>query len=132
MADEAKLLPFIGTFRIVLNVQDEVEANLTMDRLRLECEDLLDEDDGDEVLMTQLIPFTTDVNPEEILTILKRARNVLIRTRMKQCWDLARDLDMTIHTLATQVYPEYPANYDYSKLLEISDRILNHHEEPNE
>lgn len=126
------LLPFIGTFRVVLNVQDEVEANLAMDRLRLECEQLLDEEDGDEVLMTQLIPFTTDVNPEEILTILKRARNALIRTRVKQCWDSARDLDMTIHTLATQVYPEYPANYDYSKLLEISDRILNRKEEPNE
>jgi len=129
---ESPLLPFIGTLRIVVYVQDEVEANLTMDRLRLECEELLDEEDGDEVLMTQIIPFTTDVSPEETLTILKRARNALIRTRIKQCWDTARDLDMTIHTLSMQVDPEYPANYDYSKLLEISERILHKKEEPNE
>lgn len=126
------MLQFIGTMRVILFVEDEVEAMLTMDRLQHECEDLLDEDDGDVVAITQVVPFTTDVSPEEILVILKRARNALIRTRMKECWDNARDLDMTIHNLTLQVDPTYAANYDYSRLLDIADRILNKKEEPNE
>lgn len=126
------MLQFIGTMRVIVNVEDEVEAMLTMDRLQHECEDLLDEEDGDVVAITQVVPFTTNVSPEETLVILKRARNALIRTRIKQCWDNARDLDMTIHQLTLQVDPSYSANYDYSRLLDIADRILNHKEEPNE
>src|SRR5687768_16011648 len=100
---EDALRPYIGTMRVVINVQDDVEAHLTMDRLRIECEGLLDEEDGDEVLTTQIIPFTTNVSPEETLVILKRARNALIKTRVKHCWDSARDLDMTIHHLSVEI-----------------------------
>lgn len=128
----SRLLPFIGTMRIVLNVEDELDAHLTMDRLRMECESLLDEEDGDEVLLTQIIPFTTEVAPEETLAILKRARNALIRTRVKSCYDIAGWLDQEIVALHQQLDPEYSAKYDYGRIMDFGIRIWNNHEEPNE
>lgn len=127
-----ELQRFIGTMRVVLNVQDELEATLTMDRLQTECEGLLDEEDGDEVIITQTTPFTTDVSPEEVLTIFRRARNALIRTRMKECFDIARSLDMVIYNLATQQDPTMSATYDYSRMMDFLERILLNKEDPNE
>lgn len=118
--------------RVVLNVEDEVEANLTMDRLRSECEDLLDEEDGDEVIITQITEFTTDVPPEELLTIFRRARNALIRTRNKECVDLAGWLDRIIYQYAVSQDPSMPAQYDYSRMMDFLTRILKNKEEPNE
>lgn len=123
---------FLGTMRVVLNVEDEIEATLTMDRLRQECEDLLDEEDGDEVLVTQIAPFNTDVSPEELLAIFRRARNGLIRTRVKECYDVAAALDQVIYGLATQQDPTMPVQYDYSRMMDFLTRILKHKEEPNE
>lgn len=127
-----ELQRFIGTMRVVLNVQDELEATLTMDRLQTECGGLLDEEDGDEVIITQTTPFTTDVSPEEVLTIFRRARNALIRTRMKECFDIARSLDMVIYNLATQQDPTMSATYDYSRMMDFLERILLNKEDPNE
>lgn len=123
---------FIGTMRVVLNVEDEVEATLTMDRLRSECEDLLDEEDGDEVLVTQITAFTTDVAPEEVLTIFRRARNALIRTRVKECVDLAGWLDRVIYQFAQSQDPSMPAQYDYGRMMDFLTRILNNKEDPHE
>lgn len=118
--------------RVVLNVEDEVEATLTMDRLRSECEDLLDEEDGDEVLVTQITAFTTDVAPEEVLTIFRRARNALIRTRVKECVDLAGWLDRVIYQFAQSQDPSMPAQYDYGRMMDFLTRILNNKEDPHE
>lgn len=131
MAD-TELLPYVGTLRVIVFAADEVEATLTMDTLQQESEKLLDDEDGDAVLTTQIIPFTTEVSPEEIITILKRARNALIKTRMKECWNTARELDMNICALSARIDPEFPPVYDYSRLLELTDRILNKKEEPHD
>lgn len=129
---EPHLETYVGTMRFVINVEDELEAHLTMDRLQVACSDLLDEDDGDVVAVTQIIPFTTAVSPEETLTILKRARNALIRTRVKACWDVARELDMQIYNLHLQVDQTLSPQYDYSRMLDFAERIFNKKEEPNE
>lgn len=132
LVDDQATSQYIGTMRIVLNVEGEIDAYLTMDRLQFECKALLDEDDGDEVIITQITPFTTDVLPEEVLTIFRRCRNALIRTRMKECYDIARSLDMVIYNLATQQDPSMPVQYNYSRMMEFLERILRDKEDPNE
>jgi hypothetical protein len=119
--------------RVVLNVEDELEATLAMDRLKMEAIALLDEEEGDSVEVTQLIPFTTDnLAPEEILVNLKKTRNILIRTRIRDCYDLASALDQTIHTLQAQIDPSYINTYDYGRMLSFAERILKHKEDPTE
>lgn len=126
------LQQYIGTMRVVINVEDELDATLTMDRLERECMDLLDEEEGDSVAVTQVLPFTTDVTPEEVLNILKRARNALIKTRIKECYDLASALDQQIFQLALSQDPTMPAQYDYSRMLGFVEAIFKRKGEPNE
>jgi hypothetical protein len=126
------LIPFVSTMRVITYCQDEVEAQITMDRLNEMVMEQLDEEDGDRVVVTQTTQFTTDVSPEEVLNVLKRARNVLIRTRIKQCFDLARDMDMTIHQLSQQYDAEYKPVYDYGNFITVAERILNKGEDPHE
>lgn len=125
-------LQYIGTMRVVIFVEDELDATLTMDRLRQECADLLDEEEGDTVAVTQVLPFTYDVVPEEVLNILKRARNALIKTRKKECYDLAYALDQEIFQLALAQDPTMPAAYDYGRMMSFVEAIFKRKEEPND
>jgi hypothetical protein len=126
------LIPYVGTIRVVAHCKDDVEATLTMDRLVNECEQWLDEDDGDTVRATQVTGFTTDISPEETLVVLKRARNALIRTRIKECFDLGRSLDEQIYYLERRLDPSFSPTYDYGRVINIAERILNRGEDPND
>lgn len=103
-----------------------------MDRLHEAMTDLLDEEEGDRVVVTQIVPFNSDTSPEEVMTVLRRARNALIRTRIKQCFDLARDMDQVMHSIAGRDDPGYSLPYDYGNFITIAERILNKGEDPYE
>ena len=124
--------PFVSTVRVIAYCQDEVDAQITMDRLHEAMMDLLDEEEGDRVVVTQTTEFTSDVSPEEVLIVLRRARNALIRTRIRQCFDLARELDQQIYLLAGRYDPEFSPNYDYGSFISIAERVLNKGEDPHE
>jgi hypothetical protein len=126
-----KLIPFIATIRCVINSPDEVEANVTADRLRDLCMEWLDEEDGDDVRLTQVTASSSDLEPTETLVVLKRARNALIRTRIKECWELARELDKVCHILTKRgEMDQLLASYDYSKFMDLSADILQNHKDP--
>lgn len=125
------LIPHIATLRVILNTQDEVEAILAADKLKMVCEDYLDAEEGDQVVVTQVTSMTTAVEPAETLVILRRARNALIRTRIKDCFDMAREFDKMIYQLDHRVDGEHAlAGYDYSELLDVMDQILTHGKDP--
>jgi hypothetical protein len=123
---------FVSTVRVVTVSQDEVEAQLTLDRLREAMMDLLDEEEGDSVTVTQTTEFSTDISPEEVIVVLRRARNALVRTRIRQCFDLAREMDQQIYLLQGRHDPEFSPNYDYGSFISIAERILNKGEDPYE
>lgn len=126
-----ELTAFVGTLRLVINSPDEVEACMAADRLRELCLDYLDEEDGDQVILTQLTANSSDLTPEETLVVLKRARNALIRTRIRECYDLARELDKNIHAMSLRVSTEEAhTSYDYTALLDIAEQILNNNQDP--
>jgi hypothetical protein len=125
------LIPHIATLRCIINTADEVEAVLAADKLKAVCEDYLDEEDGDEVVVTQVTSMTTAVEPSETLVILRRARNALIRTRIRDCFDMAREFDKMIYALDHRSDGEHAlAGYDYGHLLEVADQILTYGKDP--
>lgn len=126
------LVPHVATLRVILYTQDEVEAILAADKLKSVCEDYLDADEGDKVVVTQVTSSSTDVEPSETLTIIRRARNALIRTRIKECFDQARELDRIAYALEHRGEgPEHAlAGYDYGRLMEVADSILTHGKDP--
>jgi hypothetical protein len=115
---------FVATFRAHMVADDEVEANLISEGLRETMMDNLDEEDGDFVMVTQVIPFTPENlhSPQEICDVLARDRNILIRTRYKEMWDVAKMLDQTIHALKTG--GDQLVGYDYGRFLEIAEAVL--------
>lgn len=125
------LTPHIATLRVIVYTKDEVEAVLTADRLKETCENLLDDEEGDEVVVTQVSSMSTAVEPSETLVILRRARNALIRTRIRECFDMAREFDKMIYQLDHRADGEHAlAGYDYSHLLEVAEEILNNGRDP--
>lgn len=125
------LIPHVATLRLVIHTADEVEAILAADKIKMLAEDYLEPEDGDEIVVTQVTSMTTAVEPAETLVILRRARNALIRTRIKQCFDMAREFDKMIYQLDHRADGDHAlAGYDYSELLDVMDQILMHGKDP--
>lgn len=121
----------IATLRIFLYTDSEVEAVVVADEIAEEIvKEYLDEEDGDRAEVTQVTPFRTDVEPVEVLTILARARNALIRTRIKQCYEEASALDQLIHALRHRETSSMLPPYDYGAFLEVAQSILQENKDP--
>jgi len=92
--------------------------------------ELLDEEDEDAVYLTQVTSISTDLEPTETLLVLTRARNALIRTRIKQCYVEAQALDQIIHALSRRYIPDIDPQYDYGRFMEVAEEILTHGKDP--
>lgn len=116
---------WIATFRAVFHAADEVGAILVADKIMENGSRDLDEEDGATLNVMQVTNNTLDLQPEEVLGLLRRARNSLIRTRMRSAFDVAQELDKVIHQLEMHTEPGYElANYDYGRFIEISAEVL--------
>ena len=115
---------YVATLRAHIVTEDEVSANLIIEGLRETMMENLDEEEGDFVVVTQVIPFNPMnlQTPQEICDVLRRDRNILIATRYKEMWDIARSLDQTIHMLMTG--GDELQGYDYGRFLEIAEMVL--------
>lgn len=129
-AESTKQL-FVNTLRIFVYEKDEVAAALAVEDIIDLIEDYLVPEDGDRVESTQLTPFTTDVEPEELLVILARARNGLIRTRIKQCFDLGKQMDEIIHALRHRDDGSgFIPPYNHGDFIMLAKKILTDGEDP--
>lgn len=115
---------YVATFRVTVVEDSEIEANLVVESLREGMMETLDEEDGDSVVITQVIPFTLRhiQTPQEICDVLRRDRNILIATKIKDLWDIARSIDQTIHILETG--SDQLIDYNYTEFLELAERIF--------
>lgn len=124
---------YVATLRAVFDAEDEVEAIFIADQIRLNGFQDLDEDDGDILDVTQVTSNSLELSPEETLTQLKRARNLLIKTRIRQCYELAKELDQQLYALEHRADSDFSmAGYDYGKFMEIAEAILQRGEVPND
>lgn len=127
----AELKPFAATLRCVIYSPSEVDAMLAADQLRSACMELLDEEDGDEVVLTQVTGLSSNLEPTETLVIFAKARNALIRTRIKECYLQAKEFDQIIHILRHRGETEgYIPPYDHTQFMDIAEAILTRNEEP--
>ena len=116
--------PYVATFRVTIMEDTEVGVNLVFEALRDEMMLTLDEQEGDSVVITQIIPFTLQhiKTPQEICDVLRRDRNILIATKIKELWDIARSIDQTIHILETG--SDQLIDYNYTQFLELAESIF--------
>jgi hypothetical protein len=124
---------YVATLRALFDAPDDASALLIADKIRENSMlDLNDEEDSDDdVLVTQVTCNTLDISFEETLVQFKHTRNLLIKTRIKECYELAREFDKMIYTLEHRNEPGFElANYDYTNFIEIADLILNNNTSP--
>ena len=120
---------FLMAFRAVVLCEDEVEAQMVAEVIRSEGEKHLEEEDGDELFIAQVTKFTAAVEPIELVDRLTRARNDLVKTRMKECWDVAKELDVVIWGLRRGMDPML-STYNHGNFIDVATSILTKGEYP--
>lgn len=116
---------FIATLRTVYKATDELEAALIANEFQEAIAGLLDE--WETVDVTQIIPHDLPqrIEPAEVVELLRRCRDVLIMTRIVQCFELAKDLDRTAWVLEHRQEESFDiSGYDYGKVFERADELL--------
>jgi len=116
---------FIATLRTVYGADDELEAALVANELQEAIAGLLDDDDTVDV--TQVIPYSLParIEPAEIVELMRRCRDVLIMTRIVQCFELAKDLDRTAWVLEHRQEESFDiSGYDYGVVFARADELL--------
>lgn len=120
---------YVATFRVVFNADTDVEAGVIGGHLQEVIADEFTDDDGEAetVDMTQLISFGESLTAQEAANTLRKARNVLLRTKMKDCYDVASSLDQMAHALEhrdqIEMGGEAPVTYDFSHFVDVAHEI---------
>jgi len=123
---------FVSTFRATYDADNDVEAAIVADQIRLNAEQDLEAEDGDTFECTQTTSNALELTPDEVLSQFRRTRNLLIKTRIKECYNLARELDQMIFVLQFRDQPSFTiGSYDYGKFMDLTIAILEKEEEPN-
>jgi hypothetical protein len=118
---------FVATLRAVFRAEDEVSAIMIADQIKVNGEKDLDQEDGDTLDVTQVTQNLINLSPEETTAVLRRARNLLIRTRVKSCFEVARELDKCIYMLKHRAERNTGfelAGYDYGQFMDIAEEVL--------
>jgi hypothetical protein len=127
---------YVATLRAIFQADDEVEANVIAEVVRENAaQDLDEEEDGDEVILTQLVPFDSKAMvPEELLVRLAKSRNDLIRTRYIECWNIAKELDKVIYIIRRNLIGNefMLADYDYGHFIKVSEEVLTNGGDPHD
>lgn len=121
----------VATLRAVFDATDEVEAVFIADKICENGQRDFDED-NDLLEVTQVTSNQLDLSPEEVLVQLRRARNLLIKTRIRDCYILAKELDQQIYALRHRSDPDFAmAGYDYGNFMDLTEAILMRGEMPD-
>lgn len=123
---------FVATFRATYDADDDVAAAIIADQIRLNAEQDLDTDDSDDVECTQVTSSALELAPDETMHVLRHARNLLIKTRIKECFNLAFELDKTIYQLQFRDSPAFIglSGYDWDAFMEVATQIVTLGKEP--
>lgn len=122
---------FLTVLHIYHSSETEVDAIAEADDIKLGIEKhLIDTENGEAVDVVQVIPTSEDPTPTAQVTQLRRSRNILIRTRIKECWEFAKALDEIIFQLSKRTLGEGEyrhAGYDWSNFMTVTKEVLDGH-----
>jgi hypothetical protein len=124
------MITFIATFRAIFQAESEGQAAMIAD---LVCENgARDLDEENDVLFTtQVTSNATDLSPEESVVTIRKARNALIKTRIKQCYEMAKELDKMAWILEHRADRDFSlAGYDYGDFFRTAEQIFLRNESP--
>lgn len=123
MTDKAH--EYVATLRAGYSAEDDATAMMIAHAMATKITDeMLDADEGDEVIVTQVIDYNLPDTTAEIRLVLAKARNVLIRTRIASMIDVAKEVDKVIFALDHGDYQSMMP-YDHGRFMDIMEKTLN-------
>lgn len=115
---------YVATLRATYKAGSDAEAELAAHRMaELIREEILDDEEDDDIYVTQVISTEPAVIAEEIISVLARARDTLIRTKLSHCVDVAREVDKVCFALE-QGDLESLVPYDYGRFFDRLEEVL--------
>lgn len=115
---------FLAAFYCDLEVEDQVAAQLAAFDLEERIKEWLD--DGESVEASAVVPDGEPLTKFDEVQWLYQARNILVRTRTKDGFDLARELDRAAHAFRVRLgVEESMSSYDWSKFMKVVEEISN-------
>jgi len=123
LPDESRT--YIGTIRCVIEAQDELEARIEMNEVVEAAAEVLD--DNDTIDVTQIMPAELQgaIEPAEMVEQLRRSRDMLIKTRIVQCFELAREIDKTAWILEHRTEESFDlSGYDWGAFMDLANKLL--------
>ncbi len=116
---------FLATLRTTFHAEDEVEARLVANEIEEAASTVLDEEDVLE--LTQVIPYdvTSAVEPTELINQMRLVRDMLIKTRIIQCFEEAQAIDKIAWILEHRAEDTFDlSGYDHTAFFERSEKLL--------
>lgn len=120
---------YVATFRVVFNAESDLDARIVGEHLHEVLADEFADEDGEAetVDMTQLISFGEELTAQEAANTLRKARNVLLRTKLKDAYDTASAVDQIAHQLEhrdqIEMGGQVPPTYDFSHFVDVAHDI---------
>jgi len=118
---------YIATLRAVFKAPSEVDAIMIADQIRSNGERDLELDDGDTLEVSQVTATAIDISPEETLILLKRARNIAIKTKFRFGFETAQEIDKLVHILSHHFQNNggYElSDYSYGDFMDTAKEVL--------
>lgn len=120
----SKRKEFIAVYKLFFKDPDEVDALMTAEYVRQKIEEILEK--GDWIDTVQVIGTDSQVQPADMVILLRKTRNALIRTKLRDCFDTARQLDQFAWQFSNLC--EHPGedgpSYDHGRFMPIAERVL--------
>lgn len=125
MRGQSTAMPkFLTALWCELEAVDEVAAQMAAYDLEEHVKNYLE--DNESVEASDVVSDESSLSPLTDIRWLLQARNILIRTRTKDGFDLARELDKAAHALRVRLgVEESMTSYDWSQFLKAAQEILN-------
>lgn len=118
---------YLATLRITLEADTEVEARVMANQCAEAVDENFNEDEEHTVDLTQIIPWSTKtlVTPEEVVAQLRSCCNLLIKTKIVQCFELAREMHKVAWILENRRETTFDmSNYDHGEFQELANQLL--------
>ena len=120
---------YLVTMRLTFDADTDLDSRLIANECSEAVDDCFDDDEEQEhsVDVTQIIPWGLDslVSPEELVSQLRRCCALLIKTRIRECYEQARELHKMAWVLENRHEQTFDLiNYDYGEFPAFAKKIL--------
>ena len=120
------LSKYIITLRVIYDGPDEMDAKLAANDLHDHTREILKDDDS--VYVTQILPYEGHyraVEPTELVESMRHCVDLLIMTKITQCFELAQSLDKTAWVLEHRDEETFDLNgYDHAAIFDRAKILL--------